>query len=329
MLRTPKWWHADAPMARRLEPLGRLYGWFTARRLQRGKRLKLPVPVICVGNVVAGGSGKTPVVMEIARILKQLGETPHIISRGYGGNLEKPILVNPAHHMASEVGDEPLLLAAVAPTWSRGSREDAAQAAIAAGASVLVLDDGLQDASLHYDATLLVVDGEYGFGNGRLIPAGPLREPVMAALKRANACVVVGKPKDGLLSELYGRVKFQTYLVPEPVAEPARKYIAFAGIGRPEKFFASCRQLDLNLIKTYEFPDHYAYPATTLGNLEVEAEKLHAQLITTAKDMARLPAAYRNMITVLEVRLVVHESDLLQAFLEKVVHAPAETASHS
>lgn len=324
--RTPVWWQRDTGPARWLMPLGRLYAWATARRLRRGARRKLAVPVICVGNLVAGGSGKTPVVMEIARLLAAMGHAPHIVSRGYGGSFAAPTRVDPTIHTAAEVGDEPLLLAATAPTWSRGTRAAAAEAAVSAGASVIVLDDGFQDASLHHDLSLVVIDGAYGFGNGRPIPAGPLREPVDAGLARADACVIVGAPQEGLMPRLHGLIKFQAYLVPQPVADPARKYIAFAGIGRPEKFFASLAGLGLNVIKTHAFPDHYPYPAATLGNLEVEAEAAHARLITTAKDMARLPAAYRDLITVLDTRLVIYEPELLAEYLKR--HAPAETASH-
>jgi tetraacyldisaccharide 4'-kinase len=311
-MRTPEFWgEAAGPWPRLLAPLGCLYA--LAGRAERAwtRAQNAPVPVICVGNLTAGGSGKTPVAIAVAKLLAAGGRTPHFLTRGYGGRVAGPLRVDAERHTAAEVGDEALLLARAAPTWVAHDRVRGAQAAADAGADCLVLDDGFQDPRLLKDIALVVADGATGFGNGRVIPAGPLREDVIGGLARADALILVAPDRRGV-AVLAARVApalpvFDARL--EPTAEARqfshRKVFAFCGIGIPDKFRTTLKDIGVETVGFRAFPDHHVYSARDLAALHADAlEAGDAQLVTTAKDAVRLAPRDRIDIEVVEIEAV-------------------------
>jgi tetraacyldisaccharide 4'-kinase len=324
-MRTPGFWFTapDRPvlLARLLAPLGALYARATERRL-RASPWQAPVPVICVGNLNAGGTGKTPTVIAIAQRLALQGITAHVVSRGHGGSLKGPVRVDPNSHSATETGDEPLLIAAHAPVWVARDRAAGASAAAAAGAQCIILDDGFQNPSVNKDLSLIVVDAGVGFGNGRCIPAGPLREPVPTGLARADLLLSIGPtPDQHRFCAGWGKAIplpcLQGHLEPGPDRPELhdRRVIAFAGIGRPEKFFATLRQQGAEILRAIPLADHQMLSPELIGKFEAEARAQAAELITTEKDAMRLPAEYRKHILTLPVRLVLQDWKL---FDEKI-----------
>jgi tetraacyldisaccharide 4'-kinase len=262
--------------------------------------------VLCVGNLVAGGAGKTPVALSLAAALAERGRAVHLLTRGYGGRLKGPVRVDPERHGWRNVGDEALLLARQAPTWVARDRVAGGLAAIADGADAIVLDDGFQNPSLVHDLALLVIDGGYGLGNGRVMPAGPLREPAGDALARAGAVVLVGDDETGVLATVgSSRVVLRARLVPGTEGEQlaGRRVFAFAGIGRPEKFFRTLADLRAEVVGTAAFPDHHPFEPDEVMRLVEHAHAERARPITTAKDFVRLPPAARAMVDVLTVTL--------------------------
>ncbi len=322
-MRAPDFWARDGALPRLLTPLGQAYHLAGLLRRRLAAPWRAPVPVLCVGNLVAGGAGKTPVVLALITDLKDRGLKPAAITRGYGGSAAGPLRVKPEDHNADLVGDEALLLAAAAPTWVAGDRAAGARAAAEAGAEVIVMDDGFQNPGLHKDLSLVVVDGATGFGNGRVIPAGPLRESLRGGLARADAVVMVGE--DRLVSEqrrlLDDLPVLGAWLVPADTGLAGTRVFAFAGIGRPTKFFETLRGLGADLAGCEAFADHQPYSEATLARLRAAAKALDARLVTTAKDAARLGPAVPEDISVLDVTLAWDDKQALDALLAGVLPA--------
>ncbi len=314
-MRPPAFWNdAGAPEARLLAPAGWLYARLA--RAGRGKAWRAPVPVLCVGNAVLGGAGKTPVALAVAERLALSGHRPHFLSRGHGGRLRGPVRVDPAAHGAADVGDEPLLLARAAPAWIARNRAAGAAAAAAAGASIVVMDDGFQNGSLAKDAAILVADGAVGYGNGRVFPAGPLREPAAAAHARADALVIVGRPQCALPN---GLPRLEARLTPAPGCErlAGEAVFGFAGIGRPAKFAETLQELGARLVDFRAFPDHHAYrPEEAMALLE-QAAALGARCVTTEKDAVRLPADIRAAVDTLPVAVEWRDPERLDRLLQE------------
>ena len=318
------WWRPAGPMAALLSPLGAVYGAVAAGRMARaGARAK--VPVLCVGNFTLGGAGKTPTAMGLAKMLAGAGERVFCLSRGYGGSAVGPKLVDAHTDRASEVGDEALLLARVAPTIVARDRVAGTQMAAAKGASVVIMDDGLQNPSLTKDFTLAVVDGRRGVGNGMVFPAGPLRAPLEAQLKRIDALQVMGDGTgaDDVVRKAAARglPVFHARLAPDTAAIAdlkARKVLAFAGIGDAEKFFSTAAEAGIAVAERRAFPDHHRYTAEEAAELIMQAEHTGLALLTTEKDRARMAgepllAALAERAHVLPVALELKEPDALRA----------------
>jgi tetraacyldisaccharide 4'-kinase len=335
--RAPAWWDRDPARPglgpRLLLPLGALYAAATARRV-RAKGHRAGVPVICVGNLEAGGAGKTPVVIALAERLAGRGVAVQVVSRGHGGSLAGPVRVGPGHR-AGEVGDEPLLLSAFAPVWVARDRAAGVRAAEGAGAEAILLDDGFQNPTVAKDLSVVVADAARGWGNGLPIPAGPLREGVGAGLARADLLLTLGDgPAQDAFSERWGAAAARTprirgELRPLPTGMPWRglRAFAFAGIGRPQKFFSTLRALGVELAGTRALGDHQPLPPALLQRLEAEARALGAQLVTTEKDAVRLPEGVRPRVLVLPVRLHVDDWRPVDARLDRLLGAQGSGAS--
>ena len=319
MMREPRFWARNGVAASALLPLA--CAWTGASRVRRrlSRPWHAPVPVLCVGNVTVGGAGKTPVAMTLAQELDALDRRPHVLTRGYGGRLKGPARVDRRRHSAREVGDEPLLLARHAPVWVGADRARSAARAVADGAGILVMDDGLQNHSLAKDVSILVVDGPRGLGNGRVMPAGPLREPLNDALSRCHAVVIVGSDRHGLGDRLAGsgRIVLHARLEPDPDSAPpdGRPLYAFAGIGRPGKFFSTLRETGATLVKTRSFPDHHVHDPAAVAAMSEEAGALGARLVTTEKDWVRLDEATRALADPVPVRMVFRDASALDGLI--------------
>ena len=326
-MRPPAFWDEAPghPAARLLAPLGRLYGRRVADRMDR-PGLRAPCPVICIGNFTLGGAGKTPTALAVAAILRRIGADPAFLTRGYGGRLKGPVLVDAARHGAAEAGDEPLLLASVARTILARDRPAGARLCADLGADVVVMDDGLQNPSLAKDLALAVVDAGAGIGNGLPFPAGPLRAPLPRQWRHVGGLVLIGDGARGerVAEEAAGRgiPVHRARLVPDAPADVlGRPVLAFAGIGRPQKVFETLRAAGADIAGTRTFPDHHPYRRADLADLTARAEALGADLVTTEKDWVRLPPAFAARVTALRVTLRFADETALLAQL-KAVYLP-------
>ncbi|KQT79773.1 tetraacyldisaccharide 4'-kinase [Methylobacterium sp. Leaf465] len=322
-MRAPAFWDAGPghPLARALAPVGALYGRHTAARMDRpGERA--PCPVLCVGNFTLGGAGKTPTALALAAHLRALGANPAFLTRGYGGRLAGPVRVDPSRQTAEETGDEPRLLARAAPTILSRDRPAGAALCVQAGADVIVMDDGLQNPSLAKTLSLAVVDAGAGLGNGRPFPAGPLRVPLARQWPHIHGLVLIGTGDRGeavaAAAAARGLPVHRARLIPGADLT-GRRALAFAGIGRPQKFFATCEEAGATLVATRAYPDHHPYGPADETTLAAEATRLGADLVTTEKDHVRLTAPFAARVAVLPVTLAFADEGVLLGQLRGLV----------
>ncbi|MGU3359499.1 tetraacyldisaccharide 4'-kinase [Methylobacterium sp. M6A4_1b] len=324
-MRPPAFWDAAPghPAARLLAPLGSLYGRHTAARMDR-PGAEAPCPVLCVGNFTLGGAGKTPTALALAARLRALGANPAFLTRGYGGRLAGPLRVDPARLSAAKTGDEPRLLARVAPTILARDRPAGAALCVREGADVIVMDDGLQNPSLAKSLSLAVVDAGAGLGNGRPFPAGPLRVPLARQWRHVHGLVLIGTGDRGEAVAEAARARglpvHRARLVPGADLT-GRRVLAFAGIGRPEKFFASLEEAGAEIVGRRSFADHHAYAAADQRALATEADRLGADLVTTEKDHVRLSPPFAARVAVLPVSLAFADDGPLRVQLRSLLGA--------
>ncbi|MEG3619010.1 tetraacyldisaccharide 4'-kinase [Magnetovibrio sp. PR-2] len=308
-----------------LRPIGCAVAGIAALRQRTAKPWKAPVPVICVGNIVVGGAGKTPVALDLIERLKARGQNVHVVSRGYGGSLVGPERVDLNVHTAKEVGDEPLLLAQKSPTWVSRERRLGIEAAVEQGASLIIMDDGYQNPSVVKDLSLVVTDGGYGFGNGRVMPAGPLREPVEKGLSRADAVILLGADE----ADVWGRVQrhgYKSLSVIRAQFKPVgdfeslrdKKVFAFAGIGRPEKFYSTLKDIGCNVVETRSFDDHHPYREAEI--VSILSDAVDMTVVTTAKDHVRLTPAHQKRIKTVNVELDWKDASEIDGLLDNLLN---------
>lgn len=330
-MKTPGFWYraqtAPAPpIERALTPLSYLYrlGYECHQRLSRSQECK--APVICVGNLNAGGSGKTPVALALMSLLQRhKATTPFFLTRGYGGCLRGPLLADPARHSAKEIGDEPLMLAAHAPVVVSADRAAGACFAAAHGANLILMDDGLQNPGLHKDIRIIVIDGAMGFGNEKMLPAGPLRQPIKQGLDQGDLFILIGEDKRNIWNRIPpGKPVFKARLEADGPLLAQTPVIAFAGIGYPEKFFNFLRtHLQAHVVQTASFGDHHPYKDREIETLLRKAREADAKLVTTPKDALRIPLHLRQDILVIDPSLVWNDPN----GLENALHALLKRAA--
>lgn len=322
-MKEPGFWREDGLLPRLLTPLGWCYALAGRIRASFARPYRAPIPVICIGNLTAGGAGKTPTAIAALRSLIAVEIEVHAVTRGYGGSIKGPHRVNLRKDGYLRVGDEPLLLAAEAPTWVARDRAAGIRAAVEAGAQAVVLDDGHQNPGFARDLSIVVIDGGAGFGNGRVIPAGPLRESVAQGLARADAVVLIGEPMPGLEAQLAGKTILRAKLEPRfsGISLSGRRVFAFAGIGRPEKFFATVRELGAELVDTESFPDHHVYDNRMINRLVDRAANQSLVAVTTEKDMVKLPRSVRGLVWPVPVGLTFDHEEKFDNLLNAAVTA--------
>lgn len=313
-MKTPAHWQNKNLLSLALYPLGCLYGLATAARLYFNPPEKVSAKVICIGNFTAGGTGKTPTAVSLAALLQQKGYNPQFITRGYGGKLQN-VIVTPKIHSARDVGDEPLLLARQAPVIVNRQRHLAALKAEQNGADFILMDDGFQNPSLYKDLSLIVIDGTNGLGNEFCIPAGPLREFLPLAARRASAIAIIGEDKFNLASRFPKKPIFRGHITPLPPKTDKKDIIAFAGIGNPQKFYYSLKDLGFNILQTTDFPDHHFYKTEELLQLISQAQNMNTDIYTTAKDFVKIPVELRPHFKVLEISITWDDAESLCNFL--------------
>ncbi len=312
--RTPAFWYQpwdqQSALVRFLAPIGNLYGFATRMRVKCCKPIAVGIPVICIGNLVAGGSGKTPTALALLALLKESGLTknPCFLTRGYGGMLTGPVFVS--QHKFNDVGDESLLLARAAPTIVAKDRVAGAQLAVSSGHDMIIMDDGFQNPSLHKNASFIVVDGRTGFGNGYLVPFGPLREPVSSGLARARGIIKIG----GNTSLHTNKPVITARLEAVSDLSPGTRLFGFCGLGQPEKFRQTLLDMGMDVAGFESFADHHPYTHAELQALYAKASSHKAHLVTTEKDLCRLPSA--ENIHIVKIKLVFDDAEALLSLVK-------------
>tara|TARA_B100001057_G_scaffold269869_1_gene270026 strand:- start:19043 stop:20005 length:963 start_codon:yes stop_codon:yes gene_type:complete len=320
-MKTPSFWHADGFIPKLLEPLAQLYKFLSFLERSLRSKTNIDIPVLCIGNIVSGGAGKTPIALSIGQKLNSKHNIG-FLTRGYGGIKAGPIQVNPDEHSSYEVGDEALILSEVGSTWVSRNRTAGAIAAKNAGVEIVIMDDGFQNTSLVKTMSFVIIDGPYGFGNGRMIPAGPLREPIYSGLKRADIIVLVGEVNPSLVELLPNdKLVLRASLVPDEIDMRLsnNNVIGFAGIGRPTKFRETLEKIDLNIIDFVPFPDHYRFSESEIRELYEKATEVDAILVTTFKDMKRVPKSVAHLCQPIGITVVWDDDSEIQQLLDSLI----------
>lgn len=311
-MKTPTFWKDKNLISTLLLPLGWGYSAATALRMKLHPAQRVKIPVICIGNITAGGTGKTPTAVTIAKLLQKHGKKPFFVSRGYGGTLQGVLLRKDGPFVAKEVGDEPLILAQTAPVAIHPNRFNAALIAMHHGADCIIMDDGFQNPTLYKDISLLVIDGGFGLGNMRPVPSGPLREDLTAGLSRASAVLIIGEDKTDIESKIKSLPIIKAQIQPIMPHIGNKNIIAFAGIGRPEKFYTSLRDCGFKLINAHDFPDHHFYSQNELEKIIKEAKEKGAEIYTTSKDMVKIPPELKHYFKVLEIEIKFADNKIIE-----------------
>ena len=317
MLKTPNFWFKKNT-GTLLRPLSFLYTGLHVMNRWLSKPAKTPVPVICIGNAGLGGGGKTPTALGLGKILNTMGLSAAYLTRGYGGSLKGPLAVQPSHHKAKDVGDEPLLLASHGLTLVSKNRKKALQLINPEKIDVILMDDGYQSHTIEKHTHILVVDGKKGFGNGLVFPAGPLREPLCMSLKRAQAILIIGPASDDVKQALKGAscpIWTATPKLDIPKDFPKKVY-AFAGLAFPEKFFDSLKNRGIEVLEQKSFPDHHPFGDLEMQHLKQDARKKKLPLVTTEKDYMRLSLFQKKYVTPVPMTLQWSDQNAIEAFLK-------------
>lgn len=319
MMHTPEFWNRRGVLSHILLPLALMYDALRQLRLARTTATRISVPVLCIGGITAGGAGKTPLALYIGERMKAHGRSAFFLSRGYGGRLKDPTLVDPSNHTSFDVGDEALLLATVLPTVIAADRVRGAQLAVSEGADIIIMDDGLHNPTIAKTRSILVIDGSVGFGNGFMLPAGPLRAPLEETLGKVDALFIVNPTENFSLPK---HEALSTKPIFTAISQPVdgtfvqnKRWVAFCGLAYPQKFFTTLHNLGGHIMATRSFADHYPYTADDIAGLRRMAAAHGAQLITTAKDFVRLPEHERGGISVLSIQLVLDQEQAFEEWL--------------
>ena len=323
MLKAPKFWYTkkDTYLSNALYPLSLIFRLGTKIRYVISKKKKANLPIICIGNIVVGGAGKTPVALKIGKMLKQGGYNPHFVSKGYGGIETNNTLIQ-SWHSPKSVGDESLLLSEVSSTWIGLNRNKSFELAKDNGADCIIMDDGFQNPTLQKDFSIIVVNSEQGFGNKRVIPSGPLRESITRGISRTNLVITIGEIKESIKSKIPKHIPIIKGLFKinnEQKIFKGQKITAFAGIAFPEKFFNSLRNQKAKIVREISYPDHHIFDENDLLNLAEIANKNQSILVTTKKDFVRIPKSYRSLVNTLDGEIEFEDEKLVFEILSNVI----------
>jgi len=335
-MKTPFFWYQTrGRVSTFLQPLGWLYGKGVKIVSVLKKPQRFQIPIVSIGNIVCGGAGKTPTAITLAQLLQAQGYRVHFVTRGYGRKEKGPLTVDLSHHKAWNVGDESLLLAQHAPTWVAKKKSEGVQKAIENGAQLIILDDGHQTNSLYKDVSLVVVDLLQGFGNECVMPAGPLRENLSEGIRRADGFIGIGKGEIPLklltkpsLPRPHTRPRndkpyqpfFKAQIISQPLTLPSNRVIAFCGLGFPQKFYTSLENTGVELIATETFPDHYQYKNEDLLKLQKLAQKHNSVLVTTQKDLVKIPPLWQDQVHVLDINIQFENPKEICDFILQKIH---------